>query len=219
VAPQRKQGTKPAPGREALGPGLTTPARIQDFLSGIPYDDAPGTASPLRVARERRANCFEGALFAAAALRQLGFAPLIVDLYAVNDDDHVVAVFQRNGAWGAVAKSNTTMLRYRDPIYRDLRELVMSYFEGYFNIHGVKTLRSYSRPLDLRRFDRRQWMTTDGDLGYIGDQLNLMPHIAVVSVGMARSLRHADRDQRKACFLGSVRTGLYQAKPPKGEER
>ena len=206
-----------ASGRDAFGPGLSTPARIQDFLSRIPYDDAPGTASPLRVARERKANCFEGALFAAAALRQLGFAPLIVDLYAVNDDDHVVALFGRKGAWGAVAKSNTTVLRYRDPIYRDLRELVLSYFEGYFNIHGVKTLRSYSRPLDLRRFDRRQWMTTDEDLEYIGDHLNLMPHIPIVSRGMARSLRHADRDQVKACFLGSVRTGLYRAKPPRAK--
>jgi hypothetical protein len=167
------------------------------------------------VAHEKSANCFEGALFAAAALRRLGHAPLIVDLYAVNDDDHVLAVFRSKGAWGAVAKSNTTTLRYRDPIYRDLRELVLSYFEGYFNVYGVKTLRSYSRPLDLRRFDRRQWMTTDEDLGYIGDELNRIAHVPIVSASRARSLRPADRDEVKACFLGSVRSGLYRAKRPR----
>ena len=206
---------KPAPtARGPWLPGLDSPARIQDFLTRIPYDDAPGTISPRCVTSERKANCFEGALFAAAALRRLGHRPLIVDLYAVNDDDHVVAVFRRKGAWGAVAKSNTTTLRYREPIYRTLRELVLSYFEGYFNVHGVKTLRSYSRPLDLRRFDRRQWMTTSEDLGYIGDHLNTMPHVPIVPAGLARTFRLADRDQVRAGFLGSVRSGLYRAKRP-----
>ena len=206
---------KPAPtARGPWLPGLDSPARIQDFLTRIPYDDAPGTISPRCVTSERKANCFEGALFAAAALRRLGHPPQIVDLYAVNDDDHVVAVFRRKGAWGAVAKSNTTTLRYREPIYRTLRELVLSYFEGYFNVHGVKTLRSYSRPLDLRRFDRRQWMTTSEDLGYIGDHLNTMLHVPIVPAGLARTFRLADRDQVRAGFLGSVRSGLYRAKRP-----
>jgi hypothetical protein len=214
VARKPQRGTASL-GGGPLAPGLSTPNRIQDYLSRLAYDDAPGTASPLRIVRERKANCFEGALFAAAALRRLGFPPRIVDLYAVNDDDHVVAVFQRAGRWGALAKSNTTMLRYRDPIYRSVRELVLSYFEGYFNIHGVKTLRSYSRPLDLSRFDRHAWMSTDDDLGYIGDHLNRMPHVALLSAGMARSLRRADDDQIRACFLGSVPSGLYQAKKPR----
>ncbi len=193
-----------------LGRRLRTPSEIQSYLNRLPYDDAKGTRSPYWVAREKKANCFEGALFAAAALRRLGFPPLVVDLHAVNDDDHVIAVFRRGGRWGAVAKSNTTTLRYREPVYRSLRELVMSYFDGYFNLYGVKSLRSYSRPLDLTRFDARDWMTTGEDLDWIGEHLNKMRHVPLVSPVVVRGLRRVDKDQIKAGFLSAVWSGLYK---------
>ena len=125
---------------------LTSPANIQAFLDTIPYSAEDANRSPLRVLQERQAHCLDGGLFAAAALRQLGHPPLIVDLLPDpgTDDDHVLAIFRRNGCFGAVAKSNFAGLRYREPVYRSLRNLVMSYFEVYFNVRGEKTLRSYT---------------------------------------------------------------------------
>ena len=131
--------------------------------------------------RKRSAHCFEGALFAAAALQFIGYKPLIVDMRAVNDDDHVIAVFKEDGHWGAVAKSNFTSLRYREPVYRSLRELVMSYFDFFFNTNGYKSLRSYSLPFDLSAFESRKWTTTDEDLEYIGDKLESLRHFPVVT--------------------------------------
>jgi hypothetical protein len=191
---------------------LTGPFEIQEQLDRIPYDDVPGTRSPRWVLRERRANCFEGALFAAAALRRLGHPPLIVDMYAVNDDDHILAVFRKRGLWGAIAKSNMTTLRFREPVYRTLRELVMSYFDVYFNTLGDKTLRSYARPLDLARFDRRSWMTTAEDLGYIGDVLNGLPHAPLLSPGAVGALNKVGPLLFRAGMLGAKPSGLFWAK-------
>jgi len=191
---------------------LGDPHGIQAFLDRIPYDDKPGTRSPRWVIRERTAHCFEGALFAAAALRRLGHRPLVVDMYAVNDDDHVIAVFRRKDLWGAVAKSNYATLRFREPVYRTLRELVMSYFDFYFNTLGDKSLRSFARPLDLGRFDRRGWMTTDEDIGYIGDELNRMKHIPILARGQVRALNRIDKLLFRAAMLGAKASGLYQAK-------
>ena len=137
---------------------LTTPAKIQRFLDNeIRYNLEPGgdtCYSPRTVLRKRVAHCMEGAMLAAVALRQLGHPPLLVDLEAVRDSDHVLAVYRANGYWGAVAKSDYSGLRSREPVYRNIRELVMSYFEHYFNPAGEKTLRAYSRPVNLRQFDR-----------------------------------------------------------------
>ncbi|MCL4539052.1 MAG: hypothetical protein M1378_05535 [Bacteroidetes bacterium] len=191
---------------------LRNPHDVQVFLNKIPYDAEPGTSSPGIVASERKANCFEGALFAAAALRCLGYKPLIVDMIAENDDDHVFALFKRGGHYGAVAKSNTTMLRYREPVYRSLRELVMSYFDFYFNIKGQKSLRSYSNPVDLSRFDKRNWMTTDENLDYIGDYLNEVKHHLVLGGQMIRKLSYADDDLVGLCFNGAVKDGVYRPK-------
>src|SRR5262245_40563625 len=127
---------------------VDTPAKIQKFLDcDLDYNkerDGETCRSPRRVLRDRTAQCMEGALFAAAALRVQGFPPLLVDLESVRDDDHVIAVFRQRGHWGAVAKSNYAGLRFRSPVYRTLRELVMSYFEHYYNPAGEKTLRAYS---------------------------------------------------------------------------
>ncbi len=207
---------KPAPewtsGELRILKHLTTPWRIQSYLNRLPYNDQPSAMSPRRVMRERTAHCFEGALFAAAALRFLGHEPLIVDMAARNDDDHVMAVFRVHGLWGAIAKSNTTMLRFREPVYRTMRELVMSYFEMYFNTRGVKSLWSYSRPVNLARYDRRGWMTSETDLDHIGDHLYAVSHIDVVPPGQRRMLSPADRDVVRACFLESRKSGLFRPK-------
>lgn len=123
-------------------------------------------------------------------------------------------MFQERGHWGSIAKSNFTVIRFREPVYRSLRELVMSYFDFSFNSLGQKTMRSYSLPLDLGRFDKRRWMTTDEDLEYIGDKLNAIRHVPVLTRGMIRRLSLADRDLVKGGLLGANPKGLY--KPKKG---
>jgi hypothetical protein len=191
---------------------LDRPIKIQRWLDRIAYDPEYATSSPRLVMRDKKANCFEGALFAATALRELGHRPLLVDIRSWNDDDHVIAVFRERGHWGAVAKSNYTVLRFREPVYRSVRELVMSYFDVYFNPIGQKTMRSYSRPLDLSRFDRRGWMTTDEDLAYIGDSLDDAPHIRVLTPAMVRALNPVDPDLVRAGLLGSKKSGLFKPK-------
>src|SRR5437763_465737 len=139
---------------------LSTPAKIQSFVDEIPYHLADTAWSPRRVLRERTAHCFEGAVFAAAALRVNGYRPLVWDLEADNDTDHVIAIYRERGHWGAVAKSNYAGCRGRQPIYRNLRELAVSDFEGYFSMRRHFTLRRFSRPVNLALFDERSWRIT-----------------------------------------------------------
>ena len=189
---------------------LNDPDKIQGFLDSIEYNPNYECRSPRWVIRKRSAHCFEGALFSAAALSFLGYKPLIIDLKAFNDDDHVIAVFREGRYWGAVAKSNFTTLRYREPVYRSLRELVMSYFDFYFNIEGDKSLRSYSLPLDLTIYKSRNWMTTDEDLEYIGDKLESMKHFPVVSDQMITKLKRASDSMLRAGMLGANEAGLFK---------
>jgi hypothetical protein len=186
------------------------PVRIQDFLDGIPYNSGRDTKSPKRVIEQRSAHCFEGALFSAALLRTMGYEPLIVDLRAVNDDDHVIAVFRENGCWGAIAKSNFTTLRFREPVYRSLRELAMSYFDLYFNTAGEKTLREYSNPFDLSKLDERNWMTTEEDLEYIGDMLERSRHFPLLRSGAEKKLSIVPDYLMEAGLMGSDPKGLFQ---------
>jgi len=176
--------------------GLKTPDRIQRFLDEeIGYNKEPDGAtcrSPRRVLRDGIAHCMEGALLAAAALRLLGHPPLLVDLEAVRDDDHVLAVFRVRTHWGAIAKSNFAGLRYREPVYRTLRELAISYFEHYYNLKGEKTLRAYSRPVNLKRFDSISWMTSEEDVWAIPEHLVVIPHIPLLTPGMERKLARMD---------------------------
>ena len=187
-----------------------SPHDIQLFLDETKYNSEYAANSPRYVIRNGTANCFEGALFGAASLRMIGYKSLIVDMTAVNDDDHVIAIYKRNNLFGAVAKSNTTLLRFREPVYRSLRELVMSYFDFYFNTAGQKSLRSYSNPIDLLMFDKYNWMTTDEDLGYIGDYLYKVHHHIIVDNKSIRSLVYADKYLRDICFTGSVEEGLFK---------
>jgi hypothetical protein len=181
---------------------LRTPYGVQRALDAMPYHHAATAWSPRRVLREATAHCLEGAIFAAAALRVLGFPPLLLDLVAVQDTDHVLAVYRGRGGWGAIAKSNFAGLRYREPVYRSVRELVMSYFDDYINLRGDRTLRAYSRPLDLARFDRRGWMTTDADLWWIAEYLVAVPHTRLLSPAMIRALHRTDRRSLDAGLVG-----------------
>lgn len=172
---------------------LKTPAGIQRFLDEIPYHLAGTAWSPRTVLREETAHCLEGAIFAAAALRALGFPPLILDLEADQDTDHVLAVFKARGHWGAIAKSNFSGCRYREPVYRTLRELALSYFHVYFNLRGERTLRRYSQPVDLKRFDRRSWMTSEKGIWFIAEYLVDIPHRPLLRRGLEKQLTRVDR--------------------------
>ncbi|MGA7722871.1 MAG: hypothetical protein WCA84_17020 [Ignavibacteriaceae bacterium] len=186
------------------------PYDIQQFLNSLKYNSEYITNSPRKVLKFRKANCFEGAIFAAAALRLLGFKPLIVDMMAHNDDDHVIAIFKHGNFYGAVAKSNTKLLRYREPVYKTLRELVMSYFDFYFNVLGELSLRSYSNPVDLSKFDGYNWIITDEDLEFIGDYLYTIKHHLLLSKKQFNLLNKADKDIVDLCFSNSVKNGLYK---------
>ncbi len=189
---------------------LDSPVKIQEFLDSVPYNSTKRTLSPLLVMKERMAHCMDGGMFAAAALRRLGYPPLIVDLSAENDDDHIIAVFREGGCWGAVAKSNTTVLRFREPVYRTLRELAMSYFDLYYNLNGQKTLRSYSRTIDLSKFDDHDWEITDEDLEYIGDHTYTVRHYPLITPAQTRKLSDVPKYLYDAGFAGADINGLYK---------
>lgn len=189
---------------------LTTPLQIQQFLDATPYSTEPIYRSPLSVLRDQRAHCFDGALFAAAALYRMGEPPLIVDLRAHNDDDHVITIFKRHGHFGAIAKSNTTVLRFREPVYRTLRELVMSYFDFYYNLKGDKALREYSQAVDLRAYDSIAWLSADDQLEQIAERLDRVRHFTLLSEAMIAGLSPVDEKVFQAGLLGSDADGLYQ---------
>jgi hypothetical protein len=192
---------------------LDTPWRVQEYLDSIPYNSDHQTRSPRRVLRDGRAHCMEGALFAAAALRFHGHPPLLINLRAENDDDHVLAIYRWRGFIGVVAKSNFVGLRFREPIHRTLRELVLSYFEPYFNTLGDKSLRAYSRAFDLSAFDVMGWMTTEDDLECIGHRLDRVRHYPLLDEAMIENLSPVDRRSYEAGMQGSDPAGLFQAMP------
>jgi hypothetical protein len=195
---------------------LSSPERIQAFLDEVPYSADPIYRAPRSVMRDRKAHCFDGALFAACALRRIGHTPRLVDLRAVRDDDHVLAIFERHGHFGAIAKSNFVGLRFREPVFRNLRELALSYFEVYYNTLAEKTLRAYSMPLDLRPFDRLGWMTEDAGLAAIAKKLDAIRHFPLVSKAMIAGLARVDERSFKAGLVGVNEAGLYR---PDGKPR
>ena len=188
---------------------LSTPEKIQEHLDNVAYNkepDGPTCRSPRRVMRENLGHCMEGAMLAAAAFEFHGHPPAIVDLEAVRDDDHVLAVFQVRGLWGAAAKSNYAGLRYRTPVYRSIRELVMSYFEHYYNPKGEKTLRAYSRPVSLAtRFDKIQWRTSEQDVWDIPSHLVVVPHRPVLPFKMPGWRAKMDKRLYQAGMVGMAR--------------
>jgi hypothetical protein len=166
---------------------LNSPVEIQAFLDSIPYSPENINRCPLSVLRDRQAHCLDGALFAAAALHRLGFPPILVDMLPDPgaDDDHILAIYKVNGYYGAVAKSNFSGLRFREPVYRPLRELVMSYFEDFFNVNGKKTLRAYTVPLRLSRMDGANWMWSDEGADEVERRLAKLRKIMLLTPQMA----------------------------------
>ncbi len=192
---------------------LDSPVKIQGFLDDTPYSADKFYRCPLRVLREQRAHCFDGALFAAMALRRLGIPPRIVELIPnARDDDHLVAVFQVHGRWGAIAQSNFSGLRYREPVYKSVRELAMSYFEHFFNHVGEKTLRGCRGPVDLTVFDDLDWMASDGGLEELSDRLDGYHIRPLISESMAARLSAVDERSLRAGMLGTDPEGLYQVR-------
>jgi hypothetical protein len=183
---------------------LKTPAQIQKFVDSITYQYADTAMSPERVLRERKGHCMEGALVAAAALRVHGYPPLLMDLEAVRDDDHVVALYRERGLWGGIAKSNFAGLRFRTPVYRTLRELAISYFEHYYNLRGERTLRAYSVPVNLARLDHLHWMTSEEDVWCVPELLIAARHYPIVPHSVARALPRLDTRSFHAGMHGRV---------------
>ena len=182
---------------------LNTPRKIQDFLNKIPInfeEDGKDTCmSPRVVLREWKAHCIEGAILAALALRINGKKPLVLDLTSIRRDfDHVVCVFRLNGCWGAISKTNHAVLRYREPIYKNIRELVMSFFHEYFDDNGRKTLRTYSLPVDLSKFDHLNWAASEENLWFIDDYLAKVKHFPILTRSQIANLRLADKPEIEA---------------------
>jgi hypothetical protein len=199
------------PVEQQLLKGLDHSAKIQAFLNTIPYSEDKFYRCPLRVLQDRKAHCFDGALFAAMALRRIGFPPLILEhIPNERDDDHIVAVFKQRDHWGAIAQSNFTGLRYREPIYRSLRELMMSYFEDSFNSAGEKTLRAYRGPINLKTFDRLDWMSSDTGLDALADAMDRYRVIALITEDMVANLDLADERSLRAGLMGSNPGGLFK---------
>lgn len=178
---------------------LNTPQKIQDFINLIPFnfDERPGTCmSPRLVLLKHKADCIEGALLASAVLELHGQKPLVLDLRSVKkpyDYDHVLAIFKVDGFFGAISKTNHSVLRYRDPIYKNIRELVLSYFNEYFLDDGRKTLREYSEPVDLNKYNKIDWRTSEKDLKEILVGLDKVKHFKILTKKQEKNLRKADK--------------------------
>ena len=181
---------------------MKDPNGVQRFLNSLPYHLAQTCWSPRTVLRERTVHCLEGAIFGAAALRVLGYPPLLWDLEAERDTDHVLAIFRQNGCWGAVAASNYAGCRYREPVYRTLRELAMSYFNLYFNLAKQRSLRRYSNPVNLKRFDHLGWMTSDKEVWFIPEYLCEIPHKSLLTPRQVKALHRADKRLFEAELVG-----------------
>lgn len=194
---------------------LNTPRKIQEFINKIPinFEEKEETClSPRMVLKQNKAHCMEGAMLAALALRIHGYRPLLVDLTANKyDEDHVITVFKQKGGWGAISKTNHCVLRYRDPVYKTIRELVMSFFHEYFDDKGRKNLRTYTQPVNLARFDPRGWMTSEENVWYIPDYLAEAPHLRILSRSQISRLKKPDPIELES---GSLREWKRKEKSP-----
>lgn len=193
---------------------LDTPYKIQQFLDSIPYPSGPENRSPVDVLRRRQAHCLDGGLFAVAALQRLGFPPLIIDLlpYPDTDDDHVLALFMQNGRWGCIAKSNFTGLRFREPVYRSFRELVMSYFDVFFNLNRVKSLWGYSGPFNLTRYFSMDWIGGHAMIDQLEKDLKKRRGRPVVTDKMHAELNLLDDLSWQAATLATNMDGAFKPK-------
>jgi len=191
---------------------LTSPAKIQAYLDSIPYVGEDLNRTPLSVMQDRQCHCLDGGILAALALNRIGFPARILDLVPEPglDDDHVLAIFQVNGKYGAVAKSNFVGLRYREPLYRGLRELAMSYFEVFWNLERIKTLRGYTRPLNLKVYDKYNWQISQTGTDRIVARLYSMKMIPVINQAEIANLELTDERSFQAGMLGTDLNGVFK---------
>jgi hypothetical protein len=198
--------------QKSLFDSFRRPADIQAFLDQTIYPSGDANRCPLSVIRDNQAHCLDGALFAALGLRGLGHPPRIVDLLPApgTDDDHLLAIFVEHGRYGAVAKSNFTGLRYREPVFRSLRELALSYFEFYFNVEGEKTLRAYTRPFNLERFAGGAWAWDEAAVDQVEAALEKLNPISLITEEMAGGLSKVGPLSYQAGMLAVNRAGLYK---------
>lgn len=189
-----------------------SPLDIQAYLDSIPYIGEERDRSPLQVMQDRQCHCLDGGLFGALALSSLGYLPLLVDLVPepYTDDDHVLAIFKIDGCFGAIAKSNFSGLRYREPVYRSLRELVMTYFEVFFNVDGLKTMRGYMRPFNLSTYDRCQWQIDEAGARAVIQRFYARKFIPVVNAAQIARLALLDERAYRVNMLGVNMDGLYK---------
>lgn len=200
---------------------LDTPKKIQDFLDTFPVNFERGEKiqSPRKVLRTGKAHCIEGALLAATALAYHGGVPLLLDFQTIPaDEDHVIAVFKQNGLWGAVSKTNHAVIRWRDPVYKNIRELAMSYFHEYLMWDGKKSLRAFSaKPFDLSRYKPERWVTTEKDLGWLAGDLDWAPHSPAVPKKSIKHLRKASPIELSAMKLTEWKKRASQNKKSKNQ--
>jgi len=189
-----------------------SPYQIQEYLDDIPYIGEDLNRSPLLVMQDRQSHCLDGGLLAALALRKIGYSARIIDLVQEPgiDDDHVLAIFQHNGFFGALAKSNFVGLRFREPVYSSIRELVMTYFDVFFNVDGIKTLRGYTRPIHLDFYDRYHWQTDLAGVDRVVKRLYSMKIVPVISKNQIEILNVMDKRSYHAGMLGVNLDGLYK---------
>ncbi len=170
---------------------LETPFAVQEYLDSMPYIGEERDRSPLQVIVDHQCHCLDGGFLAALLLWQIGYKPLLIDLVPDpgKDDDHVLALYQVKGGWGAVAKSNYVNLGFREPVYKSLRELVMTYFEHYVSVRQEKTLRGYTRPLDASRYTHLNWAWDEAEANRLYyDHFYGRKAISLITPGMARRL-------------------------------
>lgn len=178
---------------------LNTPAKVQDYLNSLKHNPKDTWHSPRQVIKTKKAYCIEGAILAASIFQFHKQKPLLLDIRGKSPDvDHVLALFKQNGYWGAVSKTNHAVLRYREPIYKSIRELVLSYFHEYFLDNGKKTLRDYSLPVNLNKFNKKNWQTSQEDLGYIAEYIDDVKHYKILKPWQIKNLRKADKIEIQA---------------------
>ena len=201
--------------QRAIFRGLKSPLAVQAYLDSLPYKAEELDRSPLRVMTDGQAHCLDGGIFAALALWRIGFRPLILDLVPEPgmDDDHVLALFQVNGGWGALAKSNYPNLRYREPVQRSLRELAMTYFEFFFSLKREKTLRGYTRPLDLSSFKDPSWMWEEDGIRKVSKRLYGLKPIPLITQASAAQLNLSDERTYTAGTVGTDFNWSYGMRP------
>jgi hypothetical protein len=188
---------------------LRTPEHIQRFLDELSYDEKGGAASPRKVMRNNEAQCYSGAIFASAALREIGYGPRLMWFDAVSDDGHCIALYQVGDLWGSVAKSNFTTIRSREPIYSYIA-LGLSYFEGFFNQFGKRTMRAFTVPIELEQFESRGWRFDEGSMMYVDRAIDTAPRAWKLPRESAAHLSKVSEQLRQAGLFGSKSEGLWR---------